>query len=311
MGKIVAALGGNALGHSPEDQLAAVAKAASAIVNLAESGNELILAHGNGPQVGMIKLAVDTSHKIDEKVPYIALKECGAMSQGYIGYHLQQAIQNEYARQGKKKLVATVVTQVEVDAADPAFKNPTKPVGNFYTKEEADAMAAKSGATFVEDAGRGYRQVVPSPMPKSIVELDVIRTLADAGAMVVSVGGGGIPVVKNEKGELHGVDAVIDKDNSSAKLADELDADQLLILTAVEKVAIRFNTPEQEDLDTLTVADAERYIAEGHFAKGSMLPKVEACLAFIKKKPGRTAIITSLFSAREALEGKTGTRIVS
>lgn len=311
MGKIVAALGGNALGHSPEEQLEAVAKAAGAIVNLAESGNELILAHGNGPQVGMIKLAVDSAHKTEDKVPYIALKECGAMSQGYIGYHLQQAVQNEYARQGKKKLVASVVTQVEVDAEDPAFKNPTKPVGNFYTKEEADQMAAATGATFVEDAGRGYRQVVASPIPKRIVELDAIRTLADAGAMVIAVGGGGIPVVRKADGSLAGIDAVIDKDNSSAQLADELDADQLLILTAVEKVAIRFNTPEQEDLDELTIEEAERYIAEGHFAKGSMLPKVEACLAFIRKKPGRTAIITSLFSAREAIEGKTGTRIHS
>lgn len=310
MGKIVAALGGNALGHSPEDQLAAVAKAASAIVNLAESGNELILAHGNGPQVGMIKLAVDSAHKTEDKVPYIALKECGAMSQGYIGYHLQQAIQNEYAKQGKQKMVASVVTQVEVDPADPAFKNPTKPVGNFYSKEEADKMAAATGATFVEDSGRGYRQVVPSPMPKRIVELESIRTLAEAGAMVISVGGGGIPVRKTEKG-LEGVDAVIDKDNSSAQLADELDANMLLILTAVEKVAIRFNTPEQEDLDDLTIEQAEQYIREGHFAKGSMLPKVEACLAFIRKKPGRTAIITSLFSAREAIEGKTGTRIHS
>lgn len=310
MGKIVAALGGNALGHTPEEQIAAVARAASALVNLAESGNELIVAHGNGPQVGMIKLACDTGNKHEQKVPFIALKECGAMSQGYIGYHLQQAIQNEYARQGKSKMVASVVTQVEVDAQDPAFANPTKPVGNFYTKEEADQMTAATGATFVEDSGRGYRQVVPSPMPKSIVELDVIRTLAEAGAMVIAVGGGGIPVMRTDAG-LKGVDAVIDKDNSSAQLANELDADQLLILTAVEKVAIRFNTPEQEDLDELTVEQAEQYIAEGHFAKGSMLPKVEACLNFIKKKPGRTAIITSLFSAREAIEGKTGTRIRS
>lgn len=310
MGKIVAALGGNALGHSPEDQLLAVAKAASAIVNLAESGNELILAHGNGPQVGMIKLAMDAGQKHEDKVPYVALKECGAMSQGYIGYHLQQAIQNEYAKYPKQKPVACVVTQVEVDAADPAFKNPTKPVGNFYTKEEADELTAKNGLTFVEDSGRGYRQVVPSPLPVRIVELETIRTMVENGIMVIAVGGGGIPVVKGPEGYT-GVDAVIDKDNSSAKLADELDADQLVILTAVEKVAIRFNTPEQEDLDELTVEQAEAYIAEGHFAKGSMLPKVEACLKFVKGKPGRTAIITSLFSAREALEGKTGTRIRS
>lgn len=310
MGKIVAALGGNALGNTPEEQMQAVAKAATAIVEMAESGNEIILAHGNGPQVGMIKLAMDSATKIESKVPYVALKECGAMSQGYIGYHLQQAITNEYQRQGKTKAVAAVVTQVEVSADDPAFQNPTKPVGNFYTKEEADEIVAKTGVTFVEDAGRGYRQVVPSPMPVNIVELETIKTLVDNHVMVIAVGGGGIPVVRKGK-EYHGVDAVIDKDNSSAKLADAMDADMLLILTAVEKVAINFNKPDQKDLDELSVEDAEKYIREGHFAKGSMLPKVEACLAFVKAKPGRTAIITSLFSAREAIDGKTGTRIRS
>lgn len=308
MGKIVAALGGNALGHTPEAQLEAVAKAAVAIVNLAESGNELILAHGNGPQVGMIKLAMDSGCKHEDKVPYVALKECGAMSQGYIGYHLQQAIQNEYRRLGKTKAVATVITQVEVDPDDKAFANPSKPVGNFYTKEEAEKMAAANGLTFVEDAGRGYRQVVPSPLPKKIVELDTVRTMVENNIMVIAVGGGGIPVVATPNG-YQGVDAVIDKDNSSAKLADELDADQLIILTAVEKVAINFNTPAQKDLDSLSIAEAEKYIAEGQFAKGSMLPKVQACLAFVKAKPGRSAIITGLFNAREALEGKTGTLI--
>ncbi len=310
MGKIVAALGGNALGNTPEEQLFAVAKAAQAIVEMAESGHELILAHGNGPQVGMIKLAMDAGNKHDDKVPPVALKECGAMSQGYIGYHLQQAIRNEYAKQGKQKSVVSVVTQVEVDPKDPAFENPTKPVGSFYTKEEADALAVTTGATFVEDAGRGYRQVVPSPLPQGIVELDAIKTMVENGLLVVAVGGGGIPVVK-QGDEYVGVDAVIDKDNSSAKLADELDADQLIILTAVEKVAINFNKPDQKDLDELTIADAERYIAEGHFAKGSMLPKVEACLRFVKAKPGRKALITSLFKAREAIEDKTGTRICS
>ena len=310
MGKIVAALGGNALGNTPEEQLFAVAKAATAIVDMAESGNELILAHGNGPQVGMIQLAMETGAKHEEKVPTVALKECGAMSQGYIGYHLQQAIINEYAKQGKEKSVATVVTQVEVDPKDPAFANPTKPVGSFYTKEEADAISAQTGATFVEDSGRGYRQVVPSPLPQKIVEMPVIKNMVENGMLVIAVGGGGIPVVKKDNA-YQGVDAVIDKDNSSAKLADELDADQLVILTAVEKVAINFNKPDQKDLDELTIEEAEKYIAEGHFAKGSMLPKVEACLRFVKAKPGRTALITSLFKAREGIEGKTGTRIKS
>lgn len=310
MGKIVAALGGNALGNTPEEQLHAVSKAASAIVELAEAGNELILAHGNGPQVGMIKLAMDAAHSVNDKVPAVALKECGAMSQGYIGYHLQQAITNEYSKRSHQKPVAAVVTQVEVDPKDPAFQNPTKPVGQFYSKEEADKIAAETGKVFVEDSGRGYRQVVPSPMPIRIVELETIRTMVNNGIMVIAVGGGGIPVMQTENG-LVGVDAVIDKDNSSAKLADAMDADQLLILTAVEKVAIHFNQPNQRDLDELSVEEAETYIKEGHFGKGSMLPKVEACLNFVKQKPGRTAIITSLFSAREAIEGKTGTRIRS
>lgn len=307
MARIVVALGGNALGQTPEEQLLAVQKAAVAIVDLAEAGNDLIIAHGNGPQVGMIKLAMDSGHKNESKVPYVALKECGAMSQGYIGYHLQQAIQNEYMQRGLNKAVATVVTQVEVDKNDPAFKNPTKPVGNFYTKEEAEQMQAK-GLTFVEDAGRGYRQVVPSPMPTRIVELDVIKNLSQNGTLVIAVGGGGVPVVR-ENGKYVGIDAVIDKDNSSAKLADELNADQLLILTAVEKVAINFNKPDQKDLSELTVAEAEQYITEGQFAKGSMLPKVQACLAFVRGHKGRNAIITSLFTAREAVQGLNGTKI--
>lgn len=307
MARIVVALGGNALGQSPEEQLQAVQKAASAIVDLAEAGNDLIIAHGNGPQVGMIKLGMDSGHKNEAKVPYVALKECGSMSQGYIGYHLQQAIQNEYMQRGINKAVATVVTQVEVDKNDPAFQNPTKPVGNFYTKEEAEQMQAK-GLTFVEDAGRGYRQVVPSPMPTRIVELDVIKKLSQSGTLVIAVGGGGVPVVC-ENGKYVGIDAVIDKDNSSAKLADELNADLLLILTAVEKVAINFNKPNQKDLSEMTLEEAERYIAEGQFAKGSMLPKVQACLAFIKGHKGREAIITSLFTAKEAVQGKNGTKI--
>ena len=307
MARIVVALGGNALGQSPEEQLRAVQKAASAIVDLAEAGNDLIIAHGNGPPVGMIKLGMDSGHKHEAKVPYAALKECGAMSQGYIGYHLQQAIQNEYAQRNINRPVATVVTQVEVDKNDPAFQNPTKPVGNFYTKEEAEQMQAK-GLTFIEDAGRGYRQVVPSPMPKRIVELDVIRQLSASGILVIAVGGGGVPVVR-ENGKYVGIDAVIDKDNSSAKLADELNADQLIILTAVEKVAINFNKPNQQDLSEMTVKQAEQYIKEGQFAKGSMLPKVQACLDFVHKKAGREAIITSLFTAKEAIQGLNGTRI--
>lgn len=307
MAKIVVALGGNALGQTPEEQLAAVSKAATAIVDLIAAGHKLIVTHGNGPQVGMIKKAADCAHKNENNAPYIALKECGAMSQGYIGYHLQQAIENECCKRQIKQAVAAITTQVEVAPDDPAFQHPTKPVGNFYTESEARIMS-EQGFIMQEDAGRGYRQVVASPLPVKIIELKVIKTLVENNVLVITVGGGGIPVIKTPKG-YQGIDAVIDKDNSSSLLADAVDADCLLILTAVEKVAINFNTPAQQNLSRLDYATAEKYIAEGQFAKGSMLPKIQACLNFVHQKPERKAVIANLFTAREALQGNNGTVI--
>ena len=235
--------------------------------------------------------------------------ECGAMTQGYIGYHLQQSIMNELAKRGIKKNVATVVTQVEVDPEDSAFKNPTKPIGSFYSKEEADKIVAETGYTFVEDAGRGYRRVVPSPKPVSIVELDVVDSLVKSGSVVITVGGGGIPVIKKD-GFYKGVAAVIDKDRASAKLALDLKADKLVILTAVEQVAINFNKPDQKNLSRLTIEEARGYIGENQFAKGSMLPKVESCIEYVENTVNGEALITSLQKAKEALQGKTGTVIV-
>ena len=236
--------------------------------------------------------------------------ECGAMSQGYIGYHLQNAIGNELASRGMNKDVATVVTQVLVDEADPAFQHPTKPVGAFYDKETADRIAAEKGYTMVEDAGRGWRQVVASPKPQRIVEFDAIKDLMDDGYIVISTGGGGVPVIEKDD-SYHGVPAVIDKDRSSAKLAADFKADMLVILTAVEKVCINFNTPEQQELNSMTVAEAQKYIEEGQFAPGSMLPKVEACIEFVQQHPEGKALITSLECAADGLKGKTGTVITA
>jgi carbamate kinase len=274
---------------------------------LIEAGNQVILSHGNGPQVGMINLAMDAAAKSEAGTPVMPFPECGAMSQGYIGYHLQNAIQNELRSRGIRKSVATVVTQVVVDKKDPAFQNPTKPVGSFYTKEEAELMTAE-GFTFKEDAGRGYRRVVPSPKPIDIVEIDFIKSLVDTGNVVIAAGGGGIPVVE-EAGGLTGVPAVIDKDFTTAKLAELVDANSLIILTAVEQVAIRFGKPDQLWLSELTVEDAEKYIEDKEFAVGSMLPKVRAAISFARSKAGRKALITSLEKAADALEGKTGTWI--
>ena len=302
------ALGGNALGNNPQEQLELVKTTASTIVDLVEEGYDVIVGHGNGPQVGMVNLAFENSHNKVGGTPTMPFPECGAMTQGYIGYHLQQSITNEIAKRGIKKNVACVVTQVEVDPSDPAFKNPTKPIGSFYTKEEADKIVAETGYTFVEDAGRGYRRVVPSPKPVSIVELEVVDSLVKAGTVVITVGGGGIPVIK-ENNTYSGVAAVIDKDRASAKLALDLKADKLVILTAVEKVAINFNKPNQENLSRLTLADAAKYIEEGQFAKGSMLPKVESCIEFVENVENGEALITSLEKAKEALLGNTGTVI--
>ena len=235
--------------------------------------------------------------------------ECGSMSQGYIGYQIQQSIQDELERQNIKKNCATLITQVLVDKNDSAFENPTKPIGAFYTEEEAKKIEAEKGYTFVEDAGRGYRRVVPSPIPKEIVEKEVIKQLVDNDNIVIAVGGGGIPVIKDEKELLEGVAAVIDKDRSSALLAREIDADKLLILTAVEKVYLDYNKDTQRSLDTLTVEEANKYIEEGHFAKGSMLPKIDACISFVENTTDKVAIISSLEKASEALKGETGTVI--
>ena len=306
-GRLVIALGGNALGKTPEEQLSLVKTTAKTIVDLTEEGYDVIIGHGNGPQVGMINLAFDYAATGTAGTPAMPFPECGAMSQGYIGYHLTQAIQEELAVRGIKKDVACVVTQVVVDEKDPAFEKPTKPVGMFYTEEQAKEIAAEKGFTFKEDAGRGYRRVVPSPLPKEIVELNVVETLVKHGDIVITVGGGGIPVVKTETG-LKGVASVIDKDRSSSKLALDIHADKLVILTAVDRVCINFNKPDQKALASMTVAEAEQYIAEKHFAPGSMLPKVEACLEFVKNSNGE-ALITSLEKAAAALKGETGTII--
>lgn len=309
MRRLVIALGGNALGKTPQEQLDLVKKTAKTIVDLSEEGYNVIVGHGNGPQVGMINLAMDFAANNGANTPSMPFAECGAMSQGYIGYHLQQSIKNELKSRKMDKNVATVVTEVVVDKNDKAFKNLTKPVGMFYTKEEAEKISKEKGFTFAEDSGRGYRRVVASPQPQRIVELNTVKELVDKGSIVITVGGGGIPVIEKEDGLLQGIDAVIDKDKSSAKLAKDLDAEMLVILTAVDKVCINFNKQNQKELDNLSLEEAKRYIEEGHFAKGSMLPKVEACMNFVEASNSGKALITSLDKAKEALHGKTGTII--
>jgi carbamate kinase len=306
MAKIVIALGGNALGNTPYEQIELIKETAKPIVDLISEGNEVIIAHGNGPQVGMINLGMSTAAEAGAIKSDMPFPECGAMSQGYIGYHLQNAISNEFVKRGINKTVVTVVTQVLVDESDPAFANPSKPVGAFYTKEQADKIAAERGYTMVEDAGRGYRQVVPSPRPIDVIEKDAVNNLIAAGNVVITVGGGGIPVVRRN-GELYGVPAVIDKDFASAKLAELVKADMLIILTAVDRVAINFGKPNQESLEHMTVADAEQYCKEGHFAPGSMLPKVKAAISFAEK--GGVAIIASLEKAALAIKGESGTKV--
>ena len=309
MGKrLVIALGGNALGNSPKEQLELVKETASTIVDLVEEGYDVVVGHGNGPQVGMVNLAFENSHNKTGGAPEMPFPECGAMTQGYIGYHLQQSIGRELKRRGIDKPVATVITQVEVSKDDKAFQNPTKPIGSFYTKQEAERIAAETGYTFVEDAGRGYRRVVPSPIPVSIVELDVVETLVRKGTVVITVGGGGIPVVKSE-GWYEGVAAVIDKDRASSRLALDLHADMLVILTAVDRVCLNYNKPDQCELAEMSVAEARKHIDEKQFAPGSMLPKVESCIAYVENTENGQALITSLHRAKEALRGETGTII--
>lgn len=308
MSRIVIALGGNALGKTPSEQLSLLSNVAKIIVELIKDGNEIVLTHGNGPQVGQIALAMEYASNGEVSTPSMPFPECGSMSQGYIGYHMQQSILNELDRQGIDKECVSLVTQVLVDSNDSAFQNPTKPIGMFYSKEKAMEIKKEKGYVFTEDAGRGYRRVVPSPIPKKIIEKDSIKKLLDNGSIVIAVGGGGIPVVKTKDG-LKGVEAVIDKDRSGALLAKEINADTFLILTAVEKVCLNYNTDNEITLDNLDVERAKEYIKEGHFAKGSMLPKIEACLDFIDNSDDRVAIISSLDKAKDAIDGKTGTII--
>ena len=305
--KIVVALGGNALGNSPSEQLELVKQTASTIVDLSLEDYDVIVAHGNGPQVGTINNAMAFSSSHGGNTPEMPLAECGAMSQGYIGYHLQQAIQNELYKRKIKKNCVTVVTQVVVDKDDPAFNNPTKPVGIFYSEEEAKKRMEDSGDKYISDSGRGWRKVVASPIPVRIQELDLIKNISDSGAIVIAIGGGGIPVIE-ENGLLKGVAAVIDKDNASARLAIDLNAEKLVILTAVERVCINFNKPNQKELDKLSVVEAKKYIDNNEFGAGSMLPKIEACLKYVEET-GNKALITSLSKAKEGLAGLTGTVI--
>ena len=308
MSRIVVALGGNALGNNPVEQLALVKETAKPLVDLIAEGHELIIAHGNGPQVGMINLAMDAAANSEAKTPEMPFPECGAMSQGYIGYHLQNALYEELANRNINKTVAAIVTQVQVDENDPAFQNATKPIGRFYTKEEADELVATKGFTMKEDAGRGYRRVVASPKPVDIIEKDLVRSVVEAGYVSITVGGGGIPVIKKGN-SLVGVPAVIDKDFASAKIAEILNADYLFILTAVDRVMINFNKPDCHALETMTIAEAEKYIEEGHFAPGSMLPKVQAAMSFVNSGDNRQAIIASLEKAALALKGESGTKV--
>jgi len=302
MSRIVVSLGGNALGKNPEEQKQLLKTVASSIVNLIQEDNEVVIAHGNGPQVGMINLAFSES----KSTPNMPFPECGAMSQGYIGFHLQNAIGNELARLNIDRTVASVVTQVIVDQNDPAFQNPTKPIGSFYTKEESLKLEQENGFDMVEDSGRGYRRVVPSPMPIDVKEKAVIKSLLKDGHIVITVGGGGIPVISNN-GILKGVPAVIDKDNASAKLAELIDADMLVILTAVDNVFVNFGTPNSKALEHVTTDELKQYINENQFAAGSMLPKVIATMGFAET--GKTAVISSLQNAERAFKLLSGTII--
>lgn len=306
--KIVIALGGNALGNNLKEQMIAVRSTAKAIVDLIEEGHDVVISHGNGPQVGMINIAMTELNKLNPKYSICPMSVCVAMSQGYIGYDLQNTIREELLNRNIQKGVSTVITQVEVDKNDKAFENPTKPIGSFMTKEEAD-MAILHGDKIIEDAGRGYRRVVASPKPKSIIEINTIKNLIDSGQVVIACGGGGIPVVK-EGTHLKGVSAVIDKDFASCTLAKELNADCLIILTAVEKAAINYGKENEKWLGEVSVEEMKNYVNEGHFAPGSMKPKVEAGIEFAESKEGRYSLITLLEKAKDGILGKTGTRII-
>ena len=310
--RVVIALGGNALGKTPREQIAKIRASASVLLGVIEQGNEIIITHGNGPQIGMIQKAFSLAHASDSSVPAMDLPECGAMSQGYIGYHLQQGLGVAMHKAYKRWHVATVVTQIEVDPDDPAFKDPTKPIGPFLTKEQAETeKAAHPEMSFIEDSGRGWRRVVASPEPKKIVEAESILNLLDNEFIVIACGGGGIPVVRDyaDKGAYKGVAAVIDKDMAGELLAEDCHADVLILLTAVDHVALDFGKPTQKDLLELTADQARKYADEGQFGKGSMEPKVRAAIKFVCSRPGRSCIIGSLEHAREAVAGTSGTLI--
>ncbi len=302
MSRYVVSLGGNALGKNPQEQKDLLKQVAKPIVELIKEGHEVVIAHGNGPQVGMINLSFSESNS----TPNMPFPECGAMSQGYIGFHMQNAIGNELTAQKIDKSIASIVTQVIVDENDEAFDNPRKPIGSFYTLEESQVLESTMGYTMVEDSGRGYRRVVPSPMPIDVKEKAMVNTLLDNGHIVITVGGGGIPVINNN-GELTGVAAVIDKDNASEKLAELINADFLVILTAVDNVYINFRKDNQEKLENIKTSRLEELVNEGHFAPGSMLPKIKATMKFANK--GKTSIIASLNNAKEAFKGQAGTVI--
>lgn len=312
--KIVLALGGNALqkdskDKSAEGQLQACRETAVSVADLIEDGHEVSIVHGNGPQVGQILASIELAHQVDNGNPLFPFDVVDAFSEGYIGYHLQNTIREELLKRGIKKSVDTITTQVIVDKNDPGFKNPTKPIGSFYSKEEAEKLEKDKGYTMKEDAGRGYRRVVASPKPVDIVEKEAIKTMVDNGFVVIACGGGGIPVVEDGN-SLIGVPAVIDKDFAAEKLAEILDADALLILTAVDRVCINFNKPNQEALKEINLEKVDRYIEEGQFAPGSMLPKVEACKKFVLSGDEKMAIIASLSNAKAALRGESGTKII-
>ena len=304
--RVVIALGGNALGNEPITQKENAVLAAKALVPIIKAGYEVVITHGNGPQVGLINLAFTEGHNVNEKVYQMPFAECGAMSEGYIGYHLQNALVNELRKAGINQSVCSIATQVEVDINDKAFENPTKPIGSFYSQEEAMDLSRKMGYTMKEDSGRGYRRVIASPKPIHIVEEKAIVDLLKAQDIVIACGGGGIPVIKKDDG-YEGIDAVIDKDFASSKLASDIGADYLLILTAVPNAVINFRKENEELLFDISAKQIEEYNVLGHFGSGSMKPKVEASIAFAKS--GGISIITTIENAYDALLGKAGTRI--
>lgn len=305
MSKIVIAFGGNALGNNPKEQQALIKKAVKNVVPLVKEGHQIIIGHGNGPQVGVINLAFEDSYA-NEDIPYMPFPECTAMSQGYIGYHLQKGLRDVLEEEGLEKKIVTIVTQVVVDKQDPSFKNPTKPVGPFYSKRMAEKLMAESGEKYVEDAGRGYRKVVASPKPLEIVEIETVKDLIKTGHIVIAGGGGGVPIYKQN--EAKGANAVIDKDLVSALMAKELDADRLIILTNVEQAQLNYGTPQATKVGSISLEEAKQYVEEGHFAKGSMLPKIQAAINFVEAT-GHKAVITSLTNLKNALDGINVTEI--